>query len=606
MFLKKLFDDISRKNFRKFFKILQLFKKEFIIATTLLFLVTLMKLPMPLLTGYIIDKVIVKDNVFMLNFLCGGLILVTLVYILVGYFKDFVLFKTQQQIIVKLRSKLLNHIFNVKTGRISEYESGYLVSRILHDPQSLNGMFLQTYMMLFQSSFTILVGIAMILVINWKLAVCSLLILPFYIGANFLNLEKIRYWDKMTKEQGAQINRGLTESIMGIKTIKLFNMKQSEDMKFNGKLEKELNYRCKGFFYGYIVTGAGNFFSAMGPLLVVWYGGYQVITGTLTIGQLVAFSSLLGFLYSPARSLLNIHLGFQKSLVSLNRIYEILNIETENDIETEETDREENFSVEFCDVHFSYGQNKVLDGLNFSVKSGEKIALLGNSGAGKTTIINLLAGFIKPESGSIRTGNTDISEEYSQWMRRNSGFITQETFLFSTSIYENILIGRPGASEEEVIEAARAANAYHFISSLPEGMNTIVGERGTRLSGGQRQLICLARVILKNPGIMILDEPTSAVDSESETLLFDSLRNFIKDRTVIVVSHRLSFVSEVDRMIILDGGRIVASGKHMELLEENGFYRQIHKAQIEIKRGGRAEDDKGYENTDYSKAAVNK
>ncbi|MFQ6118986.1 MAG: ABC transporter ATP-binding protein [Methanosarcinales archaeon] len=583
MNLKSIIDDQSRKNLRNFFKILYKYKKEWIITTILLFIVTLMKLPMPLLTGYIIDNVIIKNNSVLLNYLCGGLIVITIVYLVIGYLKDYVLFCAQTAITIRIRLKLFERIQNFPLSEISDKETGYLLARILNDPPSLNGLFFQTFLTLAQSVITLIVGVTVIFTINWRLSLLSLFILPFFVHSNLLFIEKIKYWNNQIKEKKAVISKELSESLTALKITKLFSLYKYETIKFLKNMKDEFKFSKKQFNFDYAVSLASGFFAAMGPLVVVWYGGHEVIHGNLSIGQLVAFSSLLGFLYNPTKAMLNINVNFQKSLVSLNRIFEILNMPTEKKLIQPGLKKfsPKNFQIEFRDVSFSYnGSAKVLNNINLKIKDNERVAIIGPTGAGKSTLVNLLAFFYEPNQGSIFIRDRNIKDIPLNQLRKYIGFVSQEDFLFSTTIYNNIKIGNLKASHNDITKAAKLANAYQFIQSLPNGFDTVVGEEGEYLSGGQRQLICIARVILKNPSILILDEPTSAIDSKTEKLILESLQSFINGRVTILISHRLSTILKVDRIVILENGRISDVCTHEELLNINEFYYEIFTNQV--------------------------
>lgn len=591
---KPIIDEQSKKNLKRFFRVLFKYKKEWITAVALLILTTLMKLPMPLLTGYIIDHVISKGKALLLNYLCGGLVIITIVYLVLSYVKDYVLFCAQNTIIIKIKLALLEHIQNLTVGEISTMETGYLLARILNDPASLSGLFFQTLLATAQSVITLIVGTAVIFTINWRLALISLFILPFFVSSNLLFITKIKYWNQQVKEKRADISRGLKESLSAVKITKLFGLHKKEAIKFLKNMKEEFRFSKKEFNLDYIVSLASGFFSAMGPLLVVWYGGHEIIKGNLSIGQLVAFSALLGFLYNPTQSLLNFNVNFQKSLVSLNRVFEIIDLPGEEESQTKEAVPGKfalaHFNIEYKDVSFSYNDPEtVLKDIGLQIGANESVAVLGPTGAGKSTLVNLLARFSRPDKGSISIGGRNIEKIPLRELRSYMGIVTQEDFLYSTTIYDNIRIGNFKATRQEIINAAKLANAHDFIQALPAGYETVVGEGGEFLSGGQRQLISIARVILKNPPILILDEPTSAVDSRTETLIQETLRNFMKGRITIIISHRLSTILNADRIVILEKGEITEGGTHEELIVRNDFYKKIYENQIKSlsdKQGG--------------------
>lgn len=543
---------------------------------------------MPLLTGYIIDNVIIKNNAILLDYLCGALVIITLVYLTLNYFKDFLLFCVQNAVLIRIRLMLFTHLQKLSLSIIHGNETGYLLARILNEPSSLNGLFFQTSLTLVQSVITLIVGTVVIFTINWKLALLSLTILPFFVGSNFLYIKKIKYWNNRIKEQQALVSKELVESLNAIKLVKLLGLYKRMAIKFLRNMKTEFGFSKKQFKFEYVVSIASGFLSAMGPLVVVWYGGHEVIRGNLSIGQLVAFSSLLAFLYAPTKSILSIHVNFQKSLVSLNRIFDVLNIEAEKDLVLTEPKGVflETYGIKFENVSFSYnGQGKTLDTINLQIRDKEKIAIIGPTGAGKSTLVHLLARFYEPNQGAIFIGGQNIGGISLDDLRKNIGFVSQEDFLFSTTIYENIRLGNPKASKDDVVNAAKTANAYQFIQALPRNFDTVVGEQGEFLSGGQRQLISLARLVLKNPPILILDEPTSAIDSETEKLILESLTAFMRDRTAIIISHRLSTVLNVDRIIILGKGKISDTGTHEDLLRGNEFYANIFANQVQSLMG---------------------
>ena len=353
------------------------------------------------------------------------------------------------------------------------------------------------------------------------------------------------------------------------------------------RLGKEMiNLRINVGMLGALATSSAGFFVALGPALVLWYGGYRVMGGALTIGGLIAFYTYIGKLFSPVFRLAQLNVTFQSALASIDRIFEFLDVEPEvRDAPDAIPVRDITGEVRFEGVHFSYQPGEpVLEDISFSVRRGERIAIVGPSGVGKTTIIDLMMRFYDPALGVITLDGTDIRKLAVTSLRSHIGIVSQETFLFNTTIGENIRYGNRKAGKEEIMEAAGKANIHDFIQELPEGYETLVGDRGVRLSGGERQRLSIARAILKDPRILILDEATSSLDSKSENLIQRALDPIMRDRTTITIAHRLSTVVDSDRILVLSRGRIVERGSHWDLLKEDGVYKMLWEEQMRSER----------------------
>jgi subfamily B ATP-binding cassette protein MsbA len=322
--------------------------------------------------------------------------------------------------------------------------------------------------------------------------------------------------------------------------------------------------------------------TALGMVTVFWLGLWQVITGSLSIGWFIAFIGLVGTIYKPIKTIGTFNAAFQQAMASAERIFELLDLPSEaHDTPGAISISKIKGDVEFRDVSFAYdGGKPVLSHINLRVKAGESIALVGPSGAGKTTLLSLLTRFYNVTDGEITIDGNSIFRLTLKSLRQQVGLVPQETVIFGGTVRENVAYGRFGATEEEIIHAARSANAHEFITQLPNGYDTPIGEHGSRISGGQRQRLAIARVILKDPHILILDEATSDLDAESEALIQEALANLMKDRTTFVIAHRLSTVVNADRIIVLDDGKIVESGTHSQLFARNGLYRKLCDAQF--------------------------
>ncbi len=331
-----------------------------------------------------------------------------------------------------------------------------------------------------------------------------------------------------------------------------------------------------------------EFFTTTVVALVALYGGWLVVEGKMTAGSIMAFLTAFGLIIDPMKRLTDINNSIQTSIPAVDRLYEIIDAEVEIEDKEDAVDKKEVVGkIDFKNVYFTYdNKHDVIKNFNLDVKAGEMIALVGKSGSGKSTLVNLIPRFYDIKSGSIKIDNLDIRDYKLKSLRTHIGIVPQDTFLFSGSVYDNIIYGRRDATKEEVMEAAKMANAYNFIKELPEGFDTEVGERGVLLSGGQKQRISIARAILENPPIMILDEATSALDTESERLVQDALDKLMDNRTTFVIAHRLSTILHADKIVVMEDGEIKEIGKHEELLDKNGIYRKLYETQF-----GKIEDN---------------
>jgi len=384
------------------------------------------------------------------------------------------------------------------------------------------------------------------------------------------------------QESMAGISSFLLETFTGNKIVKAFGMESYEDLHFFEKTYSLFKYEMKAVMVRAMSSPVMELLGGVGITLIVWYGGYKVIGGTSTPGTFFSFMAALIMLYEPVKKLSPINNMIQQGLAAVVRVYDIL--DTLSEIKEHETPKElkpGGHSLLFKDVSFKYSDDTVLKGVNLEVQAGEILALVGMSGGGKTTLVNLIPRFYEVTKGAILIDGIDIRELSLASLRSQIGIVTQDPILFNDTIRNNVAYGKPEASEQEVMEAARSAYAYDFVNGFSDKFNTVVGERGVRLSGGQKQRICIARALLKNAPILILDEATSSLDTESERAVQKALENLMKGRTTFVVAHRLSTVRHADRIIVIVGGKIVEVGKHEELFSLNGEYRKLYDMQFE-------------------------
>jgi subfamily B ATP-binding cassette protein MsbA len=581
--LTSLADPLVKQRLARFIRIVAKYRGAWAIAIATATIGVGMKLPIPFVTGYIIDQVIRAGRRNVLDTACLALIGATALYIALGYAGDYMVFRIHRAVVIRLQLRLFRHFHRLPITYTAEKEVGYLMSRITGDPSYLLGLVMQSFK-LAHSVILLIVGLCAVFTLHAKMALICTTLLPFFAACYVGFQARIRDVDNLEKEQGAnvgkELNRGLS-SLLGSKTMPLEAWLARALLR---QLRRSLELATTSFNLSNIVQGLSGFLAAMGPLIVVWYGGHEVMEGRLTIGRLVAFSSLLSFLYGPTAAIVNTNVSFLKALVSLGRVYDLLDLPTESELLSSGLPpaMPMHHGLEFREVAFEYTPGApALRDINLTIQDGEAIGIVGPTGAGKSTLIRLIPLLLVPSSGAILLGGADTRAINLKLLRKLVSLMPQEPVLFSGSIYENILAGRPSATRAEVDAAAEMANASGFISALPKGMETQIGEGGYRISAGQKQLVGIARMILRNSSVVILDEPTSSLDSRTEELMLESLREFVRNRTTIVVSHRLSTTLHVDRTVILENGAIADDGPHDLLLERNEWYACVAAAQGE-------------------------
>lgn len=575
----------SLNNIIWFLKFLMPYKSKGLGAALCMAMNILLRLPLPLLTMYVIDNVLLKnspESLKILGFVCSGLIVVLLLQGLFNFLQTYLLTVFKERVILDIKLKMFQHLESLPFSFFHSRQTGYLMSRI-EDVSSAEGLLADTVLSFLRDSFTFLVGLILIFVINWKLALASITVLPFFIISLTSFSQKLRELSKESREKQAIISQNLQESLTGIYLVKSFVREKYEAQKILQVLREAMKINIKRGFWSQMVGTLTSVIGGFGPLVVLWYGGSQVINGSLSLGKLVAFNSFLSYLFGPTQRLTNLNFTVQQSLGAIERIREILGVVPEiQQLKKASSLPKIEGNVQFNDVSFSYNGKKknILTNINLEVKPGMLVAIVGYSGVGKTTLVNLIPRFYDPTSGSIFIDGHDIRKVNQDSLRSQIGIVSQDTFLFAGTVEENIRYGRLDASTEEIVEASRAANAEEFILELPEGYHTLTGERGVKLSGGQKQRLSIARAILKNPRLLILDEATSSVDSHSERLIQEALERLMKCKTTFIIAHRLSTILSADKIVVLNSGRIVEEGKFRELYDKGGLFRRLYDEQF--------------------------
>lgn len=500
----------------------------------------------------------------------------------IEYFRQYFAQRIGSMVLYDLRKHTFSHLQKLSLRYYSNTKTGEIISRVIHDVEQTKDFVITGLMNVWLDTATILIAIVVMLSMNVKLTLVALLILPIYVVAVKYFFSRLRKLTKTRSQALATMQGYLHERVQGMQVTRSFALEEYEREKFEEKNTNFLNKALMHTRWTARTFATVNTLTDLGPLIVIAFSAYEVIHGSLTLGTMVAFVGYMDSLYSPLRRLVNSSTTLTQSFASMDRVFELLDEEYDivnhpNAVKRDEIQGE----IVFQNVSFAYnsGNQDVLKQISFSIKKGEKIALVGSSGGGKSSLANLIPRFYDVSSGAIYMDGLDIRDYDVQNLRNHIGIVLQDNILFSDTIKENILYGRPEATKEEVIAAAKAAQIHEYIMSLPDGYDTVVGERGVKLSGGQRQRIAIARVFLKNPSLLILDEATSALDLENERYIQDALQTLAAGRTTIIIAHRLSTITHVDKIVYLENGEIKEMGSHEELMSKRNYYYNLYNIQ---------------------------
>lgn len=535
---------------------------------------------LPLLIKIVIDDIIGSptlsdsDKTQQLFYWLGGTIIVFfLIRPPVEYYRQYYAQLVSNKILFDIRKSLYAHLQKLGLRFYSNTRAGEVISRVINDVEQTKNFVMIGLMNVWLDLATIIIAIAIMLTLDVELTLVTLLAFPFYAFSVKHFFGKLRQLTRKRSQALADVQSYLHERVAGVSIIKSFAIEDKEQEHFDEVNNKFLDRAIEHTRWNAKAFAVVNTITDVAPLLVIGYAGYQVINGSLTVGTMVAFIAFIERLYSPLRRLVNSSTSLTQSFASMDRVLDLMN-EKYDVIDKEDAKVLPAIAgeIEFDCVSFAYEEDEVLTNISLNIRPGETAALVGMSGGGKSTIISLIPRFYDVTSGAIRIDGHDIRDVKVKSLRDQIGMVLQDSILFSDSVKSNILIGKPDATDEEVIAAAKAANAHDFIETLSEGYDTRVGERGVKLSGGQKQRISIARVFLKNPALLILDEATSALDLESEALIQDSLERLAHDRTTLIVAHRLSTITHADCIYVIDHGDLKESGTHSELMKLNGTY----------------------------------
>jgi ATP-binding cassette, subfamily B, putative efflux pump len=543
----------------------------------------------PLLIKFVLDDVIGNETldkdekIDKLVWVMGVMIVVFVVLRPpIEYYRQYFAQWTASKILYDIRDRLFTHMQRLSYKYYSNTRAGEVISRMINDVEQTKTFVVTGLMNLWLDVATIMIAAAIMFSMDVQLTFVSLILFPFYAFSVKFFFGNLR---KLTRERSqalAGVQSYLHERVAGISVIKSFAIEDYEQTQFDRQNKNFLTKALEHTSWNAKAFAVVNTITDIAPLLVIGFSGYQVLQGNLTIGEMAAFIAYIDRLYNPLRRLVNSSTTLTQAIASMDRVFEFMDEkydikDSPNAIELKKVHGD----ISFRNVSFSYEEDgeTVLKNLNIEVKKGETIALVGMSGGGKSSFVSLIPRFFDVTDGEILLDGKDIRSFKVRSLRDKIGMVAQDNILFSESVKSNILLGRPGARDEEVIQAAKAANAHDFIMNLPEGYDTKVGERGVKLSGGQKQRVAIARVFLKNPPILILDEATSALDLESEHLIQEAIEKLAKDRTTFVVAHRLSTITHADRIVLIEHGEIVEDGSHDELMAKQGGYHRLFQVQ---------------------------
>ena len=561
------------------------YKKQLTISILLLIIISILNLSGPYLTKVAIDNYILNGDWSGLNFVMAVYFMALLLTFFLQYAQVYIMQLTGQRAMYDIKVKLFVHIQKMSLSFFNNNPIGRLVTRVVNDIEVLNEMFTQGIVVAIGDLLT-LIGIAIaLLILNLKLALLTFIVLPPLLYATKFYRDRARDSYRNIRTNLAKLNSYLQENIGGMSTVQVFNREEENFKRFDRINIENRNEQMRSLIYNAIYFPSIEFFSAIAVGVIIWHGGGEAIRGGIQLGVLVAFIQYVQRFFQPVRDFAEKYNIMQASMASSERIFKLL--DTSEEIQNPEKPvllRDVKGDIEFKDVWFSYNHTSsedwTLKGISFHLKVGESAAIVGATGAGKTSIINLLGRFYDIQKGRILIDNIDIRNIDKKSLRRNIGIVLQDVFLFAGDIENNIKLGEEGISIEKVYESAEIVHAHRFIERLPKGYKEDVQERGSTLSLGQKQLISFARVLAFNPKILILDEATSSVDTETEILIRDALRKLIKNRTSIIIAHRLSTIRYVDKIIVIHDGEIVEMGNHEELLKNNGMYHNLYQLQF--------------------------
>ncbi|WHI70801.1 ABC transporter ATP-binding protein [Staphylococcus epidermidis] len=489
---------------------------------------------------------------------------------------------TSNKILYDIRKQLYNHLQALSVRFYANNQVGQVISRVINDVEQTKDFILTGLMNIWLDCITIIIALSIMFFLDVKLTFVAIFIFPFYILTVYFFFGRLRKLTRVRSQALAEVQGFLHERVQGMSVIKSFAIEDNEAKNFDNHNKNFLQRAFQHTRWNAYSFVAINTVTDLGPIIVIGVGSYLAITGSITVGTLATFVGYLEQLFGPLRRLVSSFTTLTQSFASMDRVFQLMDedYDIKNGIGAQPIKISKG-QIDLKHVSFKYNENEkeVLHDINLTINKGETVAFVGMSGGGKSTLINLIPRFYDVTQGEILIDHHNVKDFLTGSLRNQIGLVQQDNILFSDTVKENILLGRPDATDDEVVEVAKMANAHDFISNLPNGYDTEVGERGVKLSGGQKQRLSIARIFLNNPPVLILDEATSALDLESEAIIQEALDVLSKDRTTLIVAHRLSTITHADRIVVMENGRIVETGTHQQLINKRGAYEHLYSIQ---------------------------
>lgn len=592
-FGRMMFDDgspkpnLSKKMLIRISKYFIPYWKQTALVIVILLLTSFLGLLPPLLIQHIVDRALPNKDMTMLVVLVLASLGTTIASGLLGVLQNYLNTYISQNIVYDMKNQMYHHLQQMPLQFFGSVKQGEVITRMTSDISGIQGVFNTNVVNLISNVFVLGTTSVTLILLNWKLALLGMFIVPLFIVPT-RKMGKIRWkLAKQTQEKMSEQNHIIQEtlSISGYMLMKLFNREKKEYQSFQAVNSESTRLQIKESTAGRWFMMLMTTFTSIGPMLIYLYGGYLFIQGEITIGGIIGFVALLGRFYSPVGQMTNLYVNLKRSVALFERIFDYFDMKPDivdkpNAVQLDTAKQD----IEFRDVCFAYQEDKpALRNVSFTAATGTMTALVGPSGAGKTTITNLIPRLYDLDSGCIRIGGKDIRDFTLDSLRSQIGLVTQDSYLFNGTIKENLLYANDRATDQEIMDACQAAFIHDSIMQFPDGYDTLVGNRGIKLSGGEKQRISIARVLLKNPAIIIMDEATSSLDTVSEYYIQQAMHRLLRNKTSIVIAHRLSTIMAADKILVLQDGAIVEEGHHEELLGKEGVYKELYDKQFERK-----------------------